>query len=224
MDRRDIQRELREEYESRWRAGDPWSGDALEGAHAARKNLLQAEVIGDRRYRRTLEVACGNGNLTPTLAVVSDAVLAIDISAAALGNARSACAQAAHVSFEEADAVPFDYVARGPWDLITLVESIYSFGWLYPLFDIGWMATQMAESLAPSGRLLLTNTYGSDKDHLLRPYLIDTYRDLFRNVGLGVLREQVLPGDSTGSLLPALITLFEKDEDVSRMVAGRPEK
>lgn len=210
MERRDIQRDLREEYESRWRSGDPWSGSALEGAHASRKNRLQAEAIGDRRYRRTLEVACGNGNLTAALAAVSDAVLSIDISAAALASARMACPQLDSVSFEEADAVPFDYVARGPWDLITVVESIYSFGWLYPLFDVAWMATQMAASLAPQGRLLLTNTYGSEKDHLLRPYLIDTYRDLFRNVGLTVLREQLLEGDPHEGLLPALVTLFEK--------------
>lgn len=210
VDRHDIQRELRTEYETRWRSGDPWSGNELDGAHAARKNRLQAEALADRRYRRTLEVACGNGNLTPSLAAVSDAVLAIDISAAALDRARSACPRVDHVSFEEADAVPFDYVARGPWDLITLVESIYSFGWLYPLFDVGWMATQMAESLVPGGRLLLTNTYGSEKDHLLRPYLIDTYRDLFRNTGLTVLREQLLEGDPHEGLLPALVTLFEK--------------
>ena len=72
------------------------------------------------------------------------------------------------------------------------------------------MARQMAESLAPGGRLLLTNTYGADRDFLLHPYLIDTYRDLFRNTGLTVLREEVLPPTDPDEDLPALVTLLAR--------------
>lgn len=209
MDRRDIHRTMSEEYESRWSAGDPWAGKG-DAEHTARKNERQREFLAGRRYRRTIEVGCGNGSLTPILAAVSDSVLSVDIAASALTRARAACGPLPNVEFREHNAVQFDYVDHGPWDLITIVEMVYSLGWLYPLFDIAWMAEQMAASLAAGGRLLLTNTYGGEKDYLLRPYLIDTYRDLFRNVGLEVVREETLRPEDPDDGLPALITLFSR--------------
>lgn len=209
LDRDEIHRSIAEEFEERWAAGDPW---AIEGddVHVRRKLDLQLSFLRDRRYPRVLEVACGNGNLTTGLAALADSVLAIDIAASAVARAQQACVAAPHVAFREADAVTFDYLEEGPWDLITVVESIYCFGWLYPMFDVAWMARQMAESLAPGGRLLLTNTYGADRDFLLHPYLIDTYRDLFRNTGLTVLREEVLPPTDPDEDLPALVTLLAR--------------
>jgi SAM-dependent methyltransferase len=210
LDRDEIHRNIAEEFEERWAAGDPWE---IEGddAHVRRKLELQLSFLRDRRYPRVLEVACGNGNLTTGLAALADSVLAIDIAASALARARRACLTSSHVAFREADAVTFDYLEEGPWDLVTVVESIYCFGWLYPMFDVAWMARQMVESLAPGGRLLLTNTYGADRDFLLHPYLIDTYRDLFRNAGLTVLREMVLPPTDADEDLPALVTLLGRD-------------
>lgn len=212
VDRDEIFRSIAEEFEERWAAGDPWAADADEAAHAGRKHELQISLIDDRRYRRVVEVGCGNGNLTLGLASLADTVLSIDIAPSALARARSACLAFPNVSFQEANAVTFDYLEAGPWDLVTLVEAIYCFGWLYPMFDVAWMARQMVESLAPGGRLLLTNTYGADRDFLLHPYLIDTYRDLFRNAGLRVLREEVLKPSVPGTALPALVTLFGRDE------------
>jgi len=211
MDRREIHRTMAAEYESRWSIGDPWSGVGAEAEHAIRKNSLQREFLAGRRYHRTIEVGCGNGNLTPILAELSESVCSLDIAPSAIARAREACGTLLNVTFQEDNAVQYEYVEHGPWNLITLVETIYSLGWLYPLFDIAWMAGQMAESLAPGGRLLLTNTYGSEKDYLLRPYLIDTYRDLFRNVGLTIVREEILVPADPEHGLPALITLFSRD-------------
>jgi len=211
MDRQEIHRTMAAEYESRWSIGDPWAGVGAETEHATRKNSLQREFLAGRRYHRTIEVGCGNGNLTPILAELSDSVCSLDIAPSALARAREACRPLLNVTFQEDNAVRYEYAEHGPWNLITLVETIYSLGWLYPLFDIAWMAGQMAESLAPGGRLLLTNTYGSEKDYLLRPYLIDTYRDLFRNVGLRIVREETLVPADPEHGLPALITLFSRD-------------
>lgn len=210
VDRDEIHRSMAEEFEERWSSGDPWAGDPDEAAHARRKHELQREFLSDRRYGRVVEAGCGNGNLSGALAGLADSVLSLDIAPSALTLARQACAGLGNVEFREANAVTFDYVDEGPWDLVTVVETIYCFGWLYPLFDIAWMAEQMVESLAPDGRLLLTNTYGAERDHLLRPYLIDSYRDLFRNVGLRVVREQVLTPVDSDICLPALVTLFSR--------------
>lgn len=209
VDRDEIHRSIAEEFEERWAAGDPWAGDDDEIAHARRKHDLQIALLGDRRYPRVLEVGCGNGNLTAGLAPLAGSVVSIDIAPSALALARQTCAGLANVTFREANAVTFDYVEEGPWDLVTIVEAIYCFGWLYPMFDVAWMAREMIESLAPGGRLLLTNTYGAERDFLLHPYLIDTYRDLFRNAGLRIIREEVLHAASADVALPALVTLFE---------------
>jgi 2-polyprenyl-3-methyl-5-hydroxy-6-metoxy-1,4-benzoquinol methylase len=207
VDRDEIHRSIAEEFEERWAAGDPWAADDDEAAHARRKHELQLALLGDRRYGRVLEVGCGNGNLTAGLAALADGVLSIDIAPSAIALARQACTSVPQAAFREANAVTFDYVEEGPWDLITIVEAIYCFGWLYPMFDVAWMARQIVESLSPGGRVLLTNTYGADRDFLLHPYLIDTYRDLFRNAGLRVVREEVLQPGSP-DVLPALVTLF----------------
>lgn len=208
-DRDEIHRSIAAEFEERWAAGDPWAIEG-DGGHVRRKLDLQLSFLRDRRYARVVEVACGNGNLTGGLAAVADSVLAIDIAPSALSRAQLACSELTHVTFREADAVTFDYVEEGPWDLITVVESIYCFGWLYPMFDVAWMAREMVESLTPGGRLLLTNTYGAERDFLLHPYLIDTYRDLFRNAGLTVLKEEVLHPSDVDEDLPALVTLFAR--------------
>lgn len=209
VDRDEIHRNLAEEYEERWSAGDPWACEGND-EHVRRKLDLHRSLLGDRRYGRVIEVACGNGNLTSSLAAIADEVLAVDIAPSALALARQAV-PTGHVTFREADAVTFDFVEEGPWDLITLVEAIYCFGWLYPMFDVAWMARQMVDSLAPGGRLLLTNTYGGRRDYLLHAYLIDTYRDLFANAGLRVLHEEVLPATEPDEDLPVLITLFTRD-------------
>lgn len=210
VDRDEIHRSIAEEFEERWAAGDPWAADEDEAAHARCKHDLQLAFLGDRRYGRVIEVGCGNGNLTVGLAALADGVLSIDIAPSAIARARQACAGMSHVALREANAVTFDYEEEGPWDLITVVEAIYCFGWLYPMFDVAWMARQMVESLVPGGRLLLTNTYGADRDFLLHPYLIDTYRDLFRNAGLTVTREEVLRPAAAETVLPALVTLFTR--------------
>jgi hypothetical protein len=58
------------------------------------------------------------------------------------------------------------------------------------MFDVALLAANLREAMQPGGRLLLANTYGANKDWLLRPWLIDTYRDLFRNVGFALERRR----------------------------------
>ena len=71
----------------------------------------------------------------------------------------------------------------------------------------------MAELFAATqsrGRFLMVNTYGGEKDYLLRPWLIDTYRDLVRNVGYKIEVEDRFSAIKNGVDLQALVTLFVK--------------
>ena len=54
----------------------------------------------------------------------------------------------------------YDPKTEAPWDLIIMSEMIYFLGWLYPFFDIGWLAMDMLAATPAGGELLLTNSYG----------------------------------------------------------------
>src|SRR5436190_1558583 len=77
----------------------------------------------------------------------------------------------------------------GPWDLVVMSETIYYLGWLYPFFDIAWLAGRLFASAREGGRLLMANSFSDSMGRLLHPALIRTYRDLFVNVGFRVERE-----------------------------------
>jgi hypothetical protein len=64
--------------------------------------------------------------------------------------------------------------------------------------------------MRPGGRLLLANTCGGVEDYLLRPWIIRTYHDLFRNVGFVVRNDTVFRGNKNGASIEAMITLFER--------------
>ena len=137
-------------------------------------------------------------------------MLALDVAAAAIERARGQATTAGmgDVEFAVANAMDHDFAAGGPWDLVVLTETIYSLGWLYPLFDLGMFVLHLGESLAAGGRLLLSNTYGAERDWLMRPFLIDTYRDLFVNAGFGVESESVFEGVKDGEAFRVLATIL----------------
>jgi 2-polyprenyl-3-methyl-5-hydroxy-6-metoxy-1,4-benzoquinol methylase len=60
---------------------------------------LVADRLG-RRPRRALEIGCGIGRLTPTIAAHAERVHAVDMTPAMLDHARATCAQLSTVDFE----------------------------------------------------------------------------------------------------------------------------
>src|SRR5438132_986372 len=91
-------------------------------------------------------------------------------------------ARTPEVYCREQNIMHFDLERERPWDLIVLNETIYYLGWLYSFFDVAWLATQLFDATATSGRLLMANTCGGLTNYLLRPPIIRTYHDLFVNV------------------------------------------
>jgi hypothetical protein len=89
-------------------------------------------------------------------------------------------------------------------------DMIYFLGWLYPFFDVAWLAMELFAATTVGGQLLLANCYGGAEDYLMRPSLIRTYRDLFVNVGYHIKTEETFRGTKNGVEIEALITLFEK--------------
>jgi SAM-dependent methyltransferase len=214
IDRKHIGQIMQQDYEERWQAGDSWDyGDPAVADFERAKNARHLALLGGRRYARALEIGCGNGNFTPHLAGIAGQLVSLDIAASAIERARVRVAEAGpgNVEFRVANIMEYDPVEEGPWDLVVMMEMIYSLGWLYPIFDVAWLAEQLLAAVRPGGRFVLTNAYGGENDHLLRPYLINTYRDLFRNVGFRLEAEEVFGKGLPGDGLEILISLFTKE-------------
>jgi SAM-dependent methyltransferase len=208
-DRQAIGRTMQRHYDAVWESGDAWSLETSD--FEQRRYDFQIEMLAARRYASTLEIGCGSGGLTRRLATISDRVLALDIAAAAIERARAQTKDVAgsgSIELRVANIMDVDLAADGPWDLVVFSETIYSVGWLYPMFDVALLASNLRAAMKPGGRLLLGNTYGGDKDWLLRPWLIDTYRDLCRNVGFTLEREETFRGIKDGVEMKVLMSLF----------------
>lgn len=195
-------------FEERWSRGDPW--DVAESALDHASYARQIELLSDRRYERALEIGCGAGAFTRLLAPLARELVALDIAPSAIERARAGADAPANAEFRAANIMELDPAAEGPWDVVVMSETIYCLGWLYSLFEVGWLAERLLDGTREGGRFLMANTYGRPSDHLLRPWLIDTYRDLFTNVGYTLEREEVLHGEKEGVGFDVLISLFRK--------------
>ena len=203
-----LARRAQRSLEERASRGEPWESEpsALDHANYAR----QLALVDGRHYRDVLELGCGSGFFTRRLAEIAERVVALDVAPLAIGRARTLELDPTVVEFRLANMMDYDVRAEGPWDLVVMSETIYDFGWLYPLFDIGWLASELFAATRAGGRFLMANTYGTEKEHLLSPWLIDTYRDLFLNVGYRREAEEILRGTKHAVEYETLITLFSK--------------
>ena len=62
------------------------------------------------------------------------------------------------VDFRLANVMELDLAREGTWDLVVLAETAYYLGWLYPMFELGWLAHSLHSASRAGGRLLLANT------------------------------------------------------------------
>jgi SAM-dependent methyltransferase len=197
-------------FEDLWRAGDYWELESSPFEDARHAAVLA--MLAGRHYGTALEIGCGGGAFTRRLAGLADHVLALDIAPSAIERARVSVAWPDRVEFRVANVMEFALRDAGPFDLVVMSETIYYLGWLYPFFDVAWMAAELFEAGGPGGRLLLANTCGGCDDALLRPWIIRTYRDLFLNVGYRREAEKVFRGVKNGAELEVLISLFRRPQ------------
>ena len=198
----------REFFEDLWKRGDYWQleSDPFEQGKYAK----QIQLIGDRRYRKVLEIGCGAGAFTRMLAPLSERVIALDVSPAAVARAKAGGDAGGVIEFRVGNVMEFEAEREGPFDLIVIAETIYYLGWLYTFFEVSWLAGTLFDATAERGRLIMTNTGGVGTSYLHRPWILASYRDLFRNVGFGVEREEIFSGEKDSMRLEAGVILFEK--------------
>jgi SAM-dependent methyltransferase len=199
---------MQQHYQDVWSRDDPWDFETSEFEQL--RFARQLEVVGTRRYERVLEIGCGAGAFTGRLASIADHVVALDIAPAAIERAKQRRIPRGTVDFRVANIMEYDARSEGPWDLIVMSETIYCLGWLYSFFDVGWRIAELFDSLRGGGRFLLANTYGGEQDYLLLPWLINTYRDLFINIGFRLESEEVFNGMKDGVDIKVLLSLFTR--------------
>jgi predicted TPR repeat methyltransferase len=203
-----IDQQVRSFMDSLWQRGDYWDIESSEYERDRCTHLLR--LIEGQHYARLLEIGCGAGYLTRRLAPLADAIVALDISPTAIDRARTQWTAPTTVDFRVANIMEYKPQVDGPWDLIVFSDTICYLGWLYPFFDVAWLAVQLFEATGAGGRLLMSNSMGESDDWLLRPWLIRTYRDLFVNVGFTVEREEAYKATKKGVDFEVLMTLYAK--------------
>jgi predicted TPR repeat methyltransferase len=206
-----VDQKIRTFMDNLWARGDPWDIESSEYERIRCEHLLK--MINGQHYARLLEIGCGAGYLTRLLAPLADQIMALDISQMAIDRARALGADLTGVDFRVANIMDYKPHVDGPWDLIVFSDTMCYLGWLYPCFDVAWLAVQLFGATRSSGRLMLANSMGGEDDWLLRPWIIRTYRDLFVNVGYTIETEEVFKGAKKGVDFEVLMTLYRKQPE-----------
>ena len=197
-------------FDQLWSTGDLWALETAE--YDQRKDDCLLTLLADRRYDRALEVGCGAGAFSAKLTRVVDDLVAVDVSALAIEAARKRDEPLDGVTFRVANVMDYDVVGEGPWDLVVLSETIYYVGWLYPYFDVAWLAHQLFVATRPGGRLLLVNSDGGEGHYLHQRWILETYQDLLVNVGYQVERQEIFRGSKSGADCEASMVAFAKSD------------
>lgn len=127
-------------------SGDPWNFETSEYEREKYRRTLGA--LGDRRFRRALEVGASIGVFTQMLAGRCDELLAVDVSEKAVAAARERLRGLEHVTVERR-TLP-EEMPEGPFDLIVASEVLYYF----PRDEMLAMLDGLEAILAPGGALL----------------------------------------------------------------------
>jgi SAM-dependent methyltransferase len=197
-------------FDELWCDSDPWDLDASE--FEQRRFARQLALLDGRRYRRGLEIGCGGGSFTRLIAPLCAELVAIDVSEHAIERARAADGPATGVEYRVGNVMELDLEREGTWDLVVMTETAYYLGWLYPMFDVAWLAHSLHGATRAGGRLLLGNSiWAAAEEGLMSPWLIHSYRDLFRNVGYRLETEETMRGTKNTVEFEVLMSLFVKD-------------
>lgn len=153
------------------RREDPWR--FLTRWYEERKRAITVASLTNSRYRSGLEVGCSIGVLTAELARRCDDLLAVDVSAIAVHNARRRLGNQARVEqFDVSDGFPV-----GPFDLIVLSEV----GYYFAADKIESVLTAARNALSPSGEIVACHWRHPVEDY---PLLGDEVHQRIRALGM----------------------------------------
>lgn len=128
---------------------DPWNFETSPYERAKYAATLAA--LPHPHYAAAFEIGCSLGVLTAQLAPRCGHLLAVDVSEAALAQARARCAALPQVELRQMN-LPDEFPGQ-PFDLILLSEV----GYFWSPADLARAADRLVAGLAPGGQLLLVH-------------------------------------------------------------------
>jgi SAM-dependent methyltransferase len=128
---------------------DPWNFET--SPYEREKYAATLAALPRPHYARAFEIGCSLGVLTAQLAPRCGHLLAVDVSAAALTQARERCAALPQVEIKLL-RVPDEFPAQ-QFDLILVSEV----GYYWSPADLARAAEQIINGLKPGGQLLLVH-------------------------------------------------------------------
>ena len=131
---------------------DPWNFAA--SPYEAAKYRATLDALPRAKYANAFEAGCSIGVLTAQLALRCERLLSIDISEAALAQARARCAALPQVRFERR-LLPDEFPGEsdGTFDLVVVSEV----GYYLAMPDLLRLREQCVTRLATGGHLLLVH-------------------------------------------------------------------
>ncbi|MCF3934550.1 nodulation S family protein [Acuticoccus sp. M5D2P5] len=166
------------------RDNDPWS--VLTSPYEREKYAATLRSLSRPHYGATLEIGCSIGAMTVELALRSDRVVAVDVSAVALAAASERCAGrgVAFVRTEVPEGWP-----PGTFDLIVLSEVLY----FLTAEEVTACARSAVDGLAPEGEIVLVNWLGETDTPLTGEAAAECFIDAARKAGLAAYRDTRTP-------------------------------
>ncbi|WP_045690192.1 SAM-dependent methyltransferase [Hymenobacter sp. AT01-02] len=129
---------------------DPWNFET--SPYEREKYATTIGALPRDHYPQAFEIGCSLGVLTEQLAPRCGHLLAVDVAAAALEQARLRCAHLPQVEFQEL-RVPEEFPSQQAFDLILVSEV----GYYWSPEDLARATDQILAALQPGGHLLLVH-------------------------------------------------------------------
>jgi SAM-dependent methyltransferase len=131
---------------------DPW-GFETRAYEKAKYAATLAALPSERRFHRGFEIGCSIGVLTALLATRCDALLSVDVSDAALAQARERIVALAQFQVQLVLMnVPHEFPAPS-FDLVVMSEV----GYYWSAADLAVASARIVDALLPQGQLLLVH-------------------------------------------------------------------
>ncbi len=172
---------------------DPWASADPRYRYQRRKYEVLASLLPPgRRFPHALDLGTGHGLLARLLAPHADEVLGLDISAVAVGQARTLNRDLPNLSFAQASLLDLPASLDASFDLVVIADTIYYLP--PPIADatLKHLALRIARLLRPGGLCLLANHFffAADPDSRLSRRI---HRAFAWSPGLAVLSEHRRP-------------------------------
>jgi predicted TPR repeat methyltransferase len=195
-------------FERKYREAQPYV--TRDAPFEQEKYRRQLDLIKDRRYRRALEVGCGEGVFLKLLAPLCDQVTGSDISEEAIRRAREYCRDVKNVTLEAGNIA--DRAWKEPFDLVVATDVLYYLGQEHDWGHLQEVLARLCGAVAPGGRLLLANCHNglSHEQDWLSLQVIRRYREECQRAGLRLVVEKEWEGFNGSDRVPYLISLLNK--------------